>query len=110
VLPCSAKRWHAAIRYRFTGEFFYEARIFPPRIRRRVADSSASGSAWTTFAPLLRDRLITGIIDAHPEAARVLSGYKPRIAFTTPGSGVDPRHKADHGTISQGFRVYEIAS
>jgi LmbE family N-acetylglucosaminyl deacetylase len=42
----------------------------------------------------LRDRFITDTIDARVAIARLIRLHRPRLVFTTAGSGVHPDHKA----------------
>lgn len=42
----------------------------------------------------LQDRLITDTVEARLQVARVVRNHRPRIVFTTSGSGVHPDHKA----------------
>ena len=42
----------------------------------------------------LQDRLITDTVEARLSVARLLREYRPRMVFTTLGSGVHPDHKA----------------
>jgi N-acetylglucosamine malate deacetylase 1 len=42
----------------------------------------------------LRDRLIADTPDARMQVARLLRIHRPRIVFTTAGSGIHPDHRA----------------
>jgi N-acetylglucosamine malate deacetylase 1 len=50
----------------------------------------------------LRDRLITDTIEARLQVARMLRTHRPRIVFTTAGSGVHPDHKAATDIVTHG--------
>jgi N-acetylglucosamine malate deacetylase 1 len=50
----------------------------------------------------LRDRLITDTIEARVEVARCLRAHRPRLVFTTLGSGVHPDHRAVTDIVTHG--------
>jgi len=50
----------------------------------------------------LQDRLIRDTVEARVQVARLLREYRPRIVFTTAGSGVHPDHKAVTDIITHG--------
>lgn len=50
------------------------------------------GAERTTLA--LQDRLITDTLEARLQVGRLIRQHRPRIVFTTSGSGVHPDHKA----------------
>lgn len=70
------------------------ARHAPAGERARQAASAASilGVHRQTLA--LRDRLIRDTMDARLAVARLIRLHRPRIIFTTAGSGVHPDHHA----------------
>jgi N-acetylglucosamine malate deacetylase 1 len=62
------------------------------RAGQAAAAASLLGVARATL--LLRDRLIRDTVDARLAVARLIRMYKPRLVFTTAGSGVHPDHQA----------------
>jgi N-acetylglucosamine malate deacetylase 1 len=50
----------------------------------------------------LQDRLITDTIDARIGVARLIRTYRPRLVFTTSGSGVHPDHGAVTDIVTHG--------
>jgi bacillithiol biosynthesis deacetylase BshB1 len=50
----------------------------------------------------LQDRLITDTVEARLQVAGVLRNHRPRIVFTTAGSGVHPDHKAITDIVTHG--------
>lgn len=50
----------------------------------------------------LQDRLITDTLEARVQVARMLRSHRPRIVFTTAGSGVHPDHKAVTDIVTYG--------
>lgn len=50
----------------------------------------------------LQDRLITDSVEARLQVAQLLREHRPRIVFTTQGSGVHPDHKAVTDIVSNG--------
>lgn len=50
----------------------------------------------------LQDRLISDSTDARLEVARLLREHRPRMVFTTAGSGVHPDHKAITEIVTHG--------
>ncbi len=50
----------------------------------------------------MQDRLITDTVDARLQVARVVRNHRPRIVFTTSGSGVHPDHKAVTDIVTHG--------
>ena len=50
----------------------------------------------------MQDRLIADTIDARIQVARLLRAHRPRVVFTTLGSGVHPDHKAVTDIVTGG--------
>jgi LmbE family N-acetylglucosaminyl deacetylase len=50
----------------------------------------------------LRDRLIADNVESRLQVARLLRTYRPRLVFTTTGSGVHPDHRAATDIIVHG--------
>jgi len=51
----------------------------------------------------LQDRLIQDTLDARLEVARLIRVHRPKIGFTTAGSGVHPDHKAATDIVTNGI-------
>lgn len=62
------------------------------RTEQALAAAAILGVDRLTLA--LHDRLIRDTSDARLEVARLVRRYKPRLVFTTAGSGVHPDHQA----------------
>ena len=62
------------------------------RQKQAIKAAEILGVDRTTLA--LRDRLIADTPDARIQVARLLRMHRPRIVFTTAGSGIHPDHRA----------------
>jgi len=73
------------------------------RGERHAQAMKAAGILGVERATLtLQDRLITDTVEARLQVARVLRNYRPRIVFTTAGSGIHPDHKAITDFVTHG--------
>jgi len=70
------------------------------RHKQAVQAAEILGIERTTLT--LQDRLISDSVQARLEVARLLREYRPRMVFTTAGSGVHPDHKAVTEVVTHG--------
>ena len=68
--------------------------------KQAVKAAEILGVERTTLT--LQDRLITDTVEARLQVARVLRNHRPRIVFTTDGSGVHPDHEAGTDIVTHG--------
>lgn len=70
--------------------------------RHKQAVKAAEILGVERTALMLQDRLISDSIDARLQVARLLREHRPRMVFTTAGSGVHPDHKAITEIVTHG--------
>lgn len=70
------------------------------RHRQALKAAEILGVARATLA--LRDRLIADTVESRLQVARLLRIHRPRLVFTTAGSGVHPDHRAVTDIIVHG--------
>jgi bacillithiol biosynthesis deacetylase BshB1 len=70
------------------------------RHRQAMKAAEILGAERVTLS--LQDRLITDTVEARLQVARLLRLYRPRLVFTTAGSGVHPDHQATTNIVAHG--------
>ncbi len=70
------------------------ARYAERGVRHQQATKAAEVLGVDRITLPLRDRLIVDSIEARLQVSRIVREYRPRIVFTTLGSGVHPDHEA----------------
>ena len=70
--------------------------------RRKQAAKAADILGVQRITLTLQDRLINDAVEARVQIARLIREYRPRMVFTTSGSGVHPDHEATTKIVVNG--------
>ncbi len=78
------------------------ARYAQPGLRGQQATKAASILGVDRITLSFKDRLIVDSIEARLRVARIVRECKPKVVFTTLGSGIHPDHKANTDIVVGG--------